>query len=111
MNKKKIQAIATFEVQYDENSKEFQKAFKAYALIDGQPTVETFILHVIHWISQYGVYEFIDSIGYVSINGILPEQDWCGIDICKVEFDTNGTPVFAVGIIPVIKENELEFSN
>lgn len=75
----------TYSFTYDPESKIFKDAVKSYkeAISDRGDEVDI-MCHVAHNVNQDGVYEIVEGVGYISLNGVYPpradEKTKSGID-------------------------------
>jgi hypothetical protein len=81
-----------FKMSYDEESEEFKAALERYnENIWKEGNSKDMLTYIAYNVAQYGAEEFIDGVGFVTINERerhIPEgEDWCGVDVDIEDID------------------------
>ena len=81
MEKFTIQVEFLYELKFDYNSPEFEKAYANYtACIDKFATKLDMLKTIAYQINKFGPKTLVEGVGYVWIEGEKkPEKDWCGV--------------------------------
>ena len=101
MKTKKVTLTAEIYLSFDENEQEFKDSLELYRnateSVDDDETLKNTMLQHIAWhISSFGTGKKIEGVGYVSIDGVKPKKDWCGVDIDSNDFTLNGPPEYEI---------------
>ena len=103
MKTKKVTLTAEIYLSFDENEKEFKESLELYRnateSVDDDETLKNTMLQHIAWhISSFGTGKKIEGVGYVSIDGVKPKKDWCGVDADSNDFTLYGHPEYEIDI-------------
>lgn len=83
MKKLTIEVSGEIEVQYDENSPEFQESLSAYNELISDGDAEAMVLHAVSQLKSWGDhYNMIEGVGYIGlIDHELPKEAYSGIQV------------------------------
>lgn len=83
MKKRTIKIEYIIEVQYDEESEEFQSALESYReVLDSDGDADDLVLNAVCQAQRRGRYSMLEGVGYVKVNGHVEDESmYCGIEI------------------------------
>lgn len=83
MKKLTIEVSGEIEVQYDEQSPEFQASLLSYNEFICDATPEQMVRNVVSQMQSWGDhYRMVEGVGYIGlIDGEVPKEDYAGIQI------------------------------
>ena len=101
MKTKKVTLTAEIYLSFDENEQEFKESLELYrnateSVDDAETLKNTMLQHIAWHAACFGTDCLIEGIGYVSIDGVKPNKDWCGVDIDSNDFTLNGPPEYEI---------------